>query len=106
MQNADGSYFIDRNPRAFAAILSYLRTRQVFPNYEGVTRAEVACEAEYFGLAELSEELSGPSCHYHKEVLILAHGGGHGNQLFALKVPSDQRLYLSNVFDDQIGLLR
>ena len=62
---------IDRNPKAFAAILSYLRTRRVFPSYEGVTIMEVACEAEYFGLSELSDELSlsGLSCHEYKEVL-------------------------------------
>ena len=70
---------------------------------------EVACEAEYFGLNELSEELCGPSCHDNKEVLIFAYGygDGYGNHLFALKVPSDQSVYyLSNVFDDRIGLLR
>ena len=69
---------------------------------------EVACEAEYFGLNELSEELCVPSYHDHKEVLIFAYEVRYGNRLFALKVPADQSVHLSNWFDvdDRVGKLR
>lgn len=68
---------------------------------------EVACEAEYFGLNELSEELCDP-CRNDKEVLIFAYEACYGNRLFSLKVPANQSVYLSNLFDGigQVGKLR
>ena len=71
VKTESGAYFIDRNPKAFAAILSYLRTREVFPNYEGVSLKEVATEASYFGLDELWESLGGQDKVKGKEVIIV-----------------------------------
>ena len=73
----------------------------------------MACEAEYFGLTELSEELREDLCAplpSHKEVLVYAIGlyPGVGNRLFAFKVPANQSVWLSNLFNDelQVGQLR
>ena len=68
-----GAYFIDRDPEAFAAILKYLRTREVFPSYKGVSLKEVATEAVYFGVDELAAELGGSGwcSSKSKEVLIV-----------------------------------
>ena len=55
-RDADGAYFIDRDPALFRIILSYLRTRHVAvadPNVHSVR-----LEAEYFGLTELARRLS------------------------------------------------
>ena len=57
MQDENDAYFIDRDPKAFSAILKYLRTKEVFDKYEGVTLKEVHCEAGYFGLDELKDKL-------------------------------------------------
>ena len=73
----------------------------------------MACESEYFGLTELSDELGEDLCaplRSHKEVLVYAIGlhPGIGNRLFAFKVPANQSIWLSNWFNDelQVGQLR
>ena len=57
MRDANGAYFIDRDPKAFAAILSYLRTGELFESYRDVTMEEVLCEAQYFGLQGMVEKI-------------------------------------------------
>ena len=73
LKTESGAYFIDRDPKAFAAILKYLRTREIFPTYEGVSLKEVSTEALYFGIHELSQKLGGSDwCKSKgKEVLIV-----------------------------------
>ena len=55
MRDTNGAFFIDRNPKAFEAILSYLRTGKLFEAYDGVTMEELLNEAEYFGLTGLAD---------------------------------------------------
>ena len=57
MRDTNGAFFIDRNPKAFGAILSYLRTGKLFEAYDGVTMEELLNEAEYFGLTGLADKI-------------------------------------------------
>ena len=72
MRDTNGAFFIDRNPKAFGAILSYLRTGKLFEAYDGVTMEELLNEAEYFGLAGLAGMITAreiqPNC---KEIILL-----------------------------------
>jgi hypothetical protein len=53
----NGSYFIDRNPKAFAVILDFLRTGKVFLDHAGVSAEQVRTEAEHFHLDSMYELL-------------------------------------------------
>jgi hypothetical protein len=56
LKDEKGSYFIDRDGQFFAPILTFLRSRRITIPF-GMTREDVACEAEYFGIRPLVEEL-------------------------------------------------
>ena len=73
MRDANGAYFIDRDPKAFAAILSYLRTKELFESYRDVTMAEVLCEAQYFGIQGMVDKIRDlrPK---HQEVVLVFFG--------------------------------
>ena len=70
LRDANGAYFIDRNPKAFAAILSYLRTGELFDSYDGITMGEILCEARYFGLQGLVEKVRSLSPSHRKVILV------------------------------------
>ena len=75
MRDANGAFFIDRDPKAFAAILSYLRTGELFQSYPDATMEEVLCEAEYFGLQGLVTKIRSLSPrHQHVILIYLAEG--------------------------------
>ena len=77
LRDDNGAYFIDRNPKAFAAILSYLRTGELFESYDGITMGEVLSEARYFGLQGLVDKIRSLSPgHQHKHVILLYYVDG------------------------------
>ena len=77
LQDANGAYLIDRNPKAFAAILNYLRTGELFESYDGITMGEVLSEARYFGLQGLVDKVRSLSPgHQHKHVILLYYVDG------------------------------
>ena len=71
MWDANGHYFIDRDPKAFAAILSYLRTGELFESYDGVTMDKVLCEAVHFGLQGMADKIQGPKPKIQEIILVL-----------------------------------
>ena len=111
LKTESGAYFIDRNPKTFAAILSYLRTRKIFPTCEGISVEEVANEALYFGLDELAAEFGGQDQGQFKEVIIVVPNNiynrfppdadknyeEHILEFFALKLDKKKRYQLSAV---------
>ena len=69
--DSNGHYFIDRDPKAFAAILSYLRTGELFESYDGVTMDKVLCEAVHFGLQGMADKIRGPKPKIQEIILVL-----------------------------------
>ena len=64
-RDLDGHFFFDRNPRAFALVLEYLRTGRAFDCAAfGVTREQILEEAEFFALRQLVQ------AHSVKRVLL------------------------------------
>jgi hypothetical protein len=57
IKDANGAYFIDRDPKVFAVILGFLRTGKVFLDFAGVSSEQAEVEADYFGLDGLLELL-------------------------------------------------
>jgi len=53
----DGAYFIDRDPNYFRVVLNYLRCGQLVIDSE-IPLEAIKCEASYFGLVNLEEELN------------------------------------------------
>ena len=53
----DGAYFIDRNPKYFPYVLDYLRNGKLLINSD-ISLEAMKCEASYFGLVNLEEELN------------------------------------------------
>jgi len=54
----DGAYFIDRDPKYFPYVLNYLRNGQILLDSD-ISLEAIKCEASYFGLVNLEEELNG-----------------------------------------------
>ena len=52
----DGAYFIDRDPKYFRVVLNYLRCGQLVIDSD-IPPEAIKCEASYFGLVNLEEEL-------------------------------------------------
>jgi hypothetical protein len=57
MKDLNGAYFIDRDPKAFAVILGFLRTGEVFLHHTGVSEKQIQIEADYFGLEGMIKTL-------------------------------------------------
>ena len=57
LQDSNGAYFIDRNPKAFEVLLSYLRNGKLYEGH-GLTNEELIDEAKYYGLDGLEAELT------------------------------------------------
>ena len=53
----DGAYFIDRDPNYFRVVLNYLRCGQLVVD-SNIPLEAVKCEASYFGLVNLEEEIN------------------------------------------------
>ena len=49
----EGNFFIDRDPKPFEVILSFLRSARLRENLLSCTLEEVEWEADYYGLKEL-----------------------------------------------------
>ena len=64
----DGAYFIDRDPKYFRVVLNYLRCGQLLVDSD-ITLEAIRCEASYFGLGNLEEELK-------KMVVVISSTGG------------------------------
>jgi len=50
--SADGTYFIDRNPRTFGYIMDYLRTGDLFVRSDAEVRIQLLDDANYFNLPQ------------------------------------------------------
>ena len=53
----DEGYFIDRDPKYFRVVLNYLRCGQLLIDSD-IPLEAIKCEASYFGLVNLEEELN------------------------------------------------
>ena len=53
MKDGQGNYFIDRDPKPFDVILSFLRSAKLREDIVGCTLKELEWEADFFGLEEL-----------------------------------------------------
>ena len=74
LADESGAYYIDRNPKAFPAILNYLRSGRLGEYAEGVSGEELMDEAEYFGLNELVDEMRQDALDRDsKELIIVFH---------------------------------
>jgi hypothetical protein len=50
LRDSSGAYFIDRDPKAFAVVLNYLRTGKVYQDRSGISLEQLEDEADFFGL--------------------------------------------------------
>lgn len=66
----DGSYFLDRDPNRFRHVLNYLRDGEAaaLPRADDQLRAELAVEAEYYGLEGMRRMLEGAYPAYISEL--------------------------------------
>ena len=59
IQDSNGAYFIDRDPKAFEVVLRYLRNGKLYKGY-GLSNEELLDEAKFYGLTGLEAELTLP----------------------------------------------